>query len=192
MLVNSMPDERTNSTITWLNSPYRGNQKASTIIDMVLVNQWYSRHDPSASNKASALPKYRPVVKFRHISPLVLERLKSRSAGLSASSDSDEPENEDGGESDGGSESEDADSDDDSDAGDKSDGGDEDYLEVTIPSLVVDQDIDIDAPGLRDLLASNGPSDSSPRAEAAEPARPPAKRAKNMRTEELNWKELGF
>ena len=41
ILVNSMPDERTNSTITWFNSP--GNQNAQTIVDMVQIGQWYRR-----------------------------------------------------------------------------------------------------------------------------------------------------
>ena len=39
-----MPDERTNSTITWLNSPIRGNQKAQTLVDMTQVGQWYGKH----------------------------------------------------------------------------------------------------------------------------------------------------
>ena len=41
ILVNSMPDERTNSFITWLNSPNRGNQTTQTIVDMIQVGQWY-------------------------------------------------------------------------------------------------------------------------------------------------------
>ncbi|KAF9549384.1 hypothetical protein CPC08DRAFT_648213 [Agrocybe pediades] len=49
VLVNSMPDERTNSTITWFNSPIRGNQSTRTIIDMIQVGQWYGKHDPVSS-----------------------------------------------------------------------------------------------------------------------------------------------
>ncbi|KAF8149606.1 hypothetical protein K438DRAFT_1988862 [Mycena galopus ATCC 62051] len=37
ILANSMPDERTNSNITWFNSPLRGNQKAENLLDMILV-----------------------------------------------------------------------------------------------------------------------------------------------------------
>jgi hypothetical protein len=44
VLVNSMPDERTNSTITWFNSPIRGSQNAQTLVDMIQVGQWYGRH----------------------------------------------------------------------------------------------------------------------------------------------------
>ncbi|KAJ3753918.1 ribonuclease H-like domain-containing protein [Lentinula raphanica] len=41
--VNSMTDERTNSYITWLNSPLRGNQLVGTLIDMIQVGQWYRK-----------------------------------------------------------------------------------------------------------------------------------------------------
>jgi len=44
ILINSMPDERTNSTITWFNSPYRGNQLAGNLVDMIQVGQWYGVH----------------------------------------------------------------------------------------------------------------------------------------------------
>ncbi|KAF8200408.1 hypothetical protein K438DRAFT_2015690 [Mycena galopus ATCC 62051] len=44
ILANSMPDERTNSNITWLNSPLRGNQKAENLLDMILVGQWHTYH----------------------------------------------------------------------------------------------------------------------------------------------------
>ena len=36
-----MPDERTNSNITWFNTPLRGNQDAQTLVDMIQVGQWY-------------------------------------------------------------------------------------------------------------------------------------------------------
>ncbi|KAI0759610.1 hypothetical protein BC629DRAFT_1454856 [Irpex lacteus] len=47
ILVNSMPDERTASKFTWLNSPLRGNQNTQTLIDMIQVGQYYARkvHD---------------------------------------------------------------------------------------------------------------------------------------------------
>jgi hypothetical protein len=44
ILVNSMPDERTNSTLTWFNSPLRGRQSAQTLVDMIQVGQWYGKH----------------------------------------------------------------------------------------------------------------------------------------------------
>jgi hypothetical protein len=49
ILVNSMPDERTNSTITWFNSPIRGNQMTRTIVDMIQVGQWYGKHNVVSS-----------------------------------------------------------------------------------------------------------------------------------------------
>jgi len=39
-----MPDERTNSTITWFNSALPGNQSAQTLIDMIQVGQWWGKH----------------------------------------------------------------------------------------------------------------------------------------------------
>ncbi|KAF6756151.1 hypothetical protein DFP72DRAFT_759510, partial [Ephemerocybe angulata] len=44
-LINSMPDERTNSNITWLNSAIRGSQQPRTIMDHVAIRQWYTKHD---------------------------------------------------------------------------------------------------------------------------------------------------
>jgi hypothetical protein len=49
VLVNSMPDERTNSTITWFNSPIHGNQMMSTLVDMIKVGQWYGKHNVVSS-----------------------------------------------------------------------------------------------------------------------------------------------
>ncbi|KAJ7328756.1 hypothetical protein DFH08DRAFT_940436 [Mycena albidolilacea] len=39
MLINSMLDERTNSHLTWFNSPLCGNQKAETLVDMIQIGQ---------------------------------------------------------------------------------------------------------------------------------------------------------
>ena len=40
-----MPDERTGSKITWLNSALRANQDLRTIVDMVQVGEWYRVHE---------------------------------------------------------------------------------------------------------------------------------------------------
>ncbi|KIN98369.1 hypothetical protein M404DRAFT_10556 [Pisolithus tinctorius Marx 270] len=64
VLVNSMPDERTGSTFTWLNSPTCGNQNAQTLIDMVRIGQWYKDH--AQVHTAEKIP-FRPMVKFRDI-----------------------------------------------------------------------------------------------------------------------------
>ncbi|KAM6499765.1 hypothetical protein JOM56_005273 [Amanita muscaria] len=96
VLVNSMPDERTNSTITWLNSPVRGNQQSRSIINMIQVGQWYGKHvkdEPKASRSQA-----RPAVKFRVIDKSVLEGIQTRSEEEYATeegdgSDSDEEEN---------------------------------------------------------------------------------------------------
>jgi len=39
-----MPDERTGSRLTWLNSPTHSNQKVETLINMIQVGQWYGSH----------------------------------------------------------------------------------------------------------------------------------------------------
>jgi hypothetical protein len=44
ILVNSMPDERTGSKITWFNSPLRANQDVSMLVNMIQVGQWYGVH----------------------------------------------------------------------------------------------------------------------------------------------------
>jgi hypothetical protein len=49
-----MPDERTNSNITWFNSPLRGNQNAQTLVDMIQVGQWYGQHEVSVHSQTSA------------------------------------------------------------------------------------------------------------------------------------------
>lgn len=59
-LVNSMPDERTGSNITWFNSPLRGNQHVSTLVNMIQVGQWYGVH------AVSSFP-------FRNGHPLILD-----------------------------------------------------------------------------------------------------------------------
>ena len=39
-----MPDEPTNSTITWFNSLICSNQMTSTLVDMIKIGQWYGKH----------------------------------------------------------------------------------------------------------------------------------------------------
>jgi hypothetical protein len=39
-----MPDERTNSTITWFNSKQRASQQSRTIVDMIQIGQWHGKH----------------------------------------------------------------------------------------------------------------------------------------------------
>jgi hypothetical protein len=45
VLVNSMPDERTGSKLTWFNSALRSNQDVRTIVDMAQVGEWYGIHE---------------------------------------------------------------------------------------------------------------------------------------------------
>ncbi|KAG0701296.1 hypothetical protein DFH29DRAFT_755081, partial [Suillus ampliporus] len=46
LVPNSMADERTGSTFTWLNSPLRSRQQVKTFVRTVQIRSWY-KHDPS-------------------------------------------------------------------------------------------------------------------------------------------------
>ncbi|OAX39633.1 hypothetical protein K503DRAFT_799488 [Rhizopogon vinicolor AM-OR11-026] len=66
--VNSMADERTASTVTWLNSALRSSQKGSTIIGQVQIRQW-ALMDPERNKK----PPQKPSVKFRDLDKALLD-----------------------------------------------------------------------------------------------------------------------
>ncbi|KAJ7780625.1 ribonuclease H-like domain-containing protein [Mycena maculata] len=78
ILVNSMPDERTNSTITWYNSALRGNQQQEGLLDMIMVGQWHTYHAPGARGPRRR-PR-RPAVAFRRLEQADIDktRLKAR------------------------------------------------------------------------------------------------------------------
>ncbi|KAJ7446301.1 hypothetical protein FB451DRAFT_1055250, partial [Mycena latifolia] len=80
ILANSMPDERTNSNITWFNSPLRGNQKAENLLDMILVGQWHTYHA-----EVLRRPRRNPTVAFRRLNPEFLEKVKHKAADHSNS-----------------------------------------------------------------------------------------------------------
>ncbi|KAG1876198.1 hypothetical protein F4604DRAFT_1759890 [Suillus subluteus] len=62
----SMPDERTMSTITWLNSPRQSRQEIGTLQDHIKIRQWH-RFD---SNKLKT--PYKPLVKWRDMESTIL------------------------------------------------------------------------------------------------------------------------
>ncbi|KAG1811642.1 hypothetical protein EV424DRAFT_1557871 [Suillus variegatus] len=66
--VNSMADERTASTITWLNSTLRTSQKSSTLVSQVQVRQW-ALMGPKRNKK----PTQKLTVKFRELMSSYLE-----------------------------------------------------------------------------------------------------------------------
>jgi len=68
ILVNSMPDEHTNSNITWFNTPLRGNQEAQTLIQV--------RHGKHEQTVPLQNWVYRPVVKFRNIEESALQAVQ--------------------------------------------------------------------------------------------------------------------
>jgi len=53
MLINLMPDECTNSTITWFNSTLHGNQKAQILVNMIQSGQWYGNHEVGGFSSGS-------------------------------------------------------------------------------------------------------------------------------------------
>ncbi|TFY73835.1 hypothetical protein EWM64_g10177 [Hericium alpestre] len=58
---NSMAEERTMSTITWLNSPQKNQLRVSTIKDEIIIQQ-YHEQEPAASP-----PKYRPTARWHDL-----------------------------------------------------------------------------------------------------------------------------
>jgi hypothetical protein len=58
ILVNSMPDERTGSRMTWLNSPLRSQQDIWTLSNMIQVGQWYGTHAVSPTTLFINFPLY--------------------------------------------------------------------------------------------------------------------------------------
>ncbi|KAJ8475312.1 hypothetical protein ONZ45_g15654 [Pleurotus djamor] len=89
VLVNSMPDERTNSHITWFNSPLRGNQKAETLIDMVQIGQYYRNKDGKKGSTAR-----RPAVKFRAIEKDLVTQLAKGDEDVDITQTDDEDESD--------------------------------------------------------------------------------------------------
>ncbi|EIN07903.1 hypothetical protein PUNSTDRAFT_135425 [Punctularia strigosozonata HHB-11173 SS5] len=144
ILANSMPDERTGSKITWLNSSIRGKQKVQTLIDMIQVNQWYGDHLAEVKRPE----RKRPVVKFRDLSADMLNIAKGHQqarADQAASSDDDVTDDED----DGG-------------AALRTSGGSvrtlqrdtDDPAGASPAGIVTDEDVDLRSGALRDMLSS--------------------------------------
>lgn len=72
LVPNSMADERTGSTFTWLNSPLRSRQQVKTLVRTVQIRSWY-KHDPSAPP-----PKKKPTVKWRDMSSTIFGSKRKR------------------------------------------------------------------------------------------------------------------
>ncbi|KAJ3767396.1 hypothetical protein FB446DRAFT_707851 [Lentinula raphanica] len=134
--VNSMTDERTNSYITWLNSPLRGNQLVGTLIDMIQVGQWYRKKSDDTTIKKQ------PVVGFRFIEAERLERIKE--AELNAAEEGDDEDLNDRLEPN-------------DDNGDEANDDDEFDIDTPIPprepEFRIDRHINLRAPALRDLIS---------------------------------------
>ncbi|KIM56279.1 hypothetical protein SCLCIDRAFT_29720 [Scleroderma citrinum Foug A] len=88
--VNSMADERTASTMSWLNSALRNAQKSATLINQVQVRQW-ALMNPDHYKE----PPTRVTVKFRDLNPTLLDAEindnNKRKAPVSDNSDDIDP-----------------------------------------------------------------------------------------------------
>ncbi|KAJ3805064.1 hypothetical protein F5876DRAFT_70116 [Lentinula aff. lateritia] len=137
ILVNSMSDERTNSYVTWLNLPLRGNQLVGTVIDMIQVGQWYRKGSHFTSLQITI--KKQPVVGFRFIEPERLEKIKE--VEIKAAEDAEELEEEEELE----------------DENNAMDDDEEIDIDTPLPTrqleFKVDRDIDLSCPALRDLIS---------------------------------------
>ncbi|KAJ6607061.1 ribonuclease H-like domain-containing protein [Mycena sp. CBHHK59/15] len=170
MLVNSMPDERTNSHLTWFNSPLRGNQKAETLVDMIQIGQWYGKHA-----KANVSPKkepFRPVVKFRNLDENVLKSVQQGGRRDAEGNAALEP-----------------DSDSDSDEEAEPESGDDEANQAreaaqSAFTFDIDPDINISAPALLDLVTVTPASASTAPTDRAQRQTVPVAQEK---PEEVNW-----
>ncbi|EIW74896.1 hypothetical protein CONPUDRAFT_159670 [Coniophora puteana RWD-64-598 SS2] len=62
--VNSMADERTASTMAWMNSPHRNAQKSSTLVNQIQIRQWDLMHAQNAKK-----PVQKPTLRFSALRP---------------------------------------------------------------------------------------------------------------------------
>ncbi|KAJ7215069.1 ribonuclease H-like domain-containing protein, partial [Mycena pura] len=154
LTVNSMADERTNSMVTWMNSPLRGRQSVQTIQDMVQVGQF---HRSQARAEAATKASYHPVVKFRKLDAgkiCDVQALERAPADVEDDSGSeDEAEEEEVGLSNDEQVAEPEPMED-----DPSSDEDEDEEQTRSVNFVVDRHMDISSSGLLDMLASEKPA----------------------------------
>ncbi|KAJ7224559.1 hypothetical protein GGX14DRAFT_651037 [Mycena pura] len=180
--VNSMADERTNSTITWLNSPQRGRQDIQTLRDMIQIGKYY--------NVAGRVSVYRPAVKFRKIDAAALKAVQK----LAADSDDSEDEwdEDDEGEEAGRKRkahirkivSDDEDSE---GEGDDEDGEGTDADAEKEVVFFFDRDIDPNSAALRDLLALES---EEPEPEMSQREKHKSVEVKKTTTAELDWSQI--
>ncbi|KAF9497418.1 hypothetical protein BDN71DRAFT_1494751 [Pleurotus eryngii] len=146
VLVNSMPDERTNSHITWFNSPIRGRQKAQTLIDMIQVGQYYRNLKTDLSKV-----RHRPAVKFRKLDNTVIDMVRERlDHDITMPEQDGESDDEDDGDTM-------ADQLEDEESANKDDGGESVRIHIKMCRdlvFVIDDAIDLGAKSLLDMISS--------------------------------------
>ncbi|KAG1787911.1 uncharacterized protein HD556DRAFT_1245930 [Suillus plorans] len=88
LVPNSMADERTGSTFTWLNSPLRSRQQVKTLVRTVQIRSWY-KHDPNAPP-----PNKKPTVKWRDMSSTIFGSKRKRTKEDSDDSEMSDVDND--------------------------------------------------------------------------------------------------
>ncbi|KAG1760356.1 hypothetical protein EDD22DRAFT_781244 [Suillus occidentalis] len=141
VLINSMPDERTGSKLTWLNSAIRGNQNAQTLVDMIQIGQWYGT---KAENSKPRKEPYRPTVKFRDIDR---DHLRAVATGVKPATDNVAFDVDTGHDSEDSEDSPDDVENDLVDCRKDDEMPEDDFLQV-------DEDIHLGSPLLRDLIST--------------------------------------
>ncbi|KAG1824357.1 uncharacterized protein BJ212DRAFT_1295544 [Suillus subaureus] len=136
-----MPDERTGSRLTWLNSAICGNQNAQTLVDMIQIGQWYGT---KAEKSRPRKEPYRPTVKFRDIDRDLLHAIAT---GVKPATDNATPDPDTGHDSDDSEDLLDDVEDDLIDCRKDNEVPEDDFLQV-------DEDIHLGSPLLRDLIST--------------------------------------
>ncbi|KAJ6583716.1 hypothetical protein B0H10DRAFT_1962062 [Mycena sp. CBHHK59/15] len=157
--INSMVDERTNSMLTWFNSPYRGRQTATTMESMVMVGQWYRSHEAGEDGIQHKKKKERkrPGVKFHDLDKTYLKSVQSRPHPMRTVDDSDSSDDE----SDLSDDNSDADDDED-EPGPRTRGR---RARVILPAENITIDapgINLSSPGLLAMITADGATSESP------------------------------
>ncbi|KAF8348985.1 hypothetical protein F5887DRAFT_1071140 [Amanita rubescens] len=164
-LVNSMPDKRTGSRLTWLNLPTHSSQKVEMLINMIQVGQWYGSHIKEIPHKHI---RCKPTVSFIDVNREFA--IQSRSSE-SASNIGDDHE---------GNSNPDLDADDE-------DITEDNLIQPILDGLVMlnldaDSDININSEFLSQYLTESGPPTQNPKTTAMAAAGD-----ENPLDEDANW-----
>ncbi|KAJ6573295.1 hypothetical protein B0H10DRAFT_2105457 [Mycena sp. CBHHK59/15] len=187
--INSMVDERTNSMLTWFNSPYRGRQTATTMESMVMVGQWYRSHEAGEDGIQHKKKKERkrPGVKFHDLDKTYLKSVQSRPHPTRTVDDSDSSDDE----SDLSDDNSDADDDED-EPGPRTRGR---CARVILPAENITIDapgINLSSPGLLAMITADGATSESPPTVTVSVALTPVVVESSRVDTTVDWAALGL